>query len=243
MPEPAARLNGMSCWAAVGHYIGSGTSERQSPNIEDGDRRSGRRTVGIALAQDAKAWSVRPTSEAIAWGSADCIRPLLDPETYEGVVAIATVRGDVYAYVESGELPGLAAEVRQEIAGGATPDTLSAELTARLEDGIMLRGGGTCSTWQQAVGGPGAWWTSTDGCAVFGYPGYSRWYEWRNQSDVNGCAKGRGYNNAVIFYSLGCAGPGGGGYAYLPWGNVLMITKAQGYSLSLLTGMGYIWWD
>ncbi len=86
----------------------------------------------------------------------------------------------------------------------------------------------------------GTWFTSVQGCAVFGYPGYQREYYWENASDVTLCTKGKGFNasQAAVWHSTGC----GNGDAYrVPWGNVLAYTQMQGMSSSWATGAAYLW--
>ncbi len=155
----------------------------------------------------------------------------LDPATFAGNVLIATPSGDVAVTVRAGQLKAKAASVRAAVARGLQPSALSTFSTT-----------GTCSEWHQAVAGPDSWWVSSDGCAVFGYVGYERPYSWINESDVEACVAGKGFDSSgsQIWGSMGCQDASD---VYVPWGNVLAYTQTEGLSLSSVTGAAYQWYN
>lgn len=160
----------------------------------------------------------------------------LDPDTFEGPVRIATTAGEVLIKVSAGELPSKAAAVRAEVAEGK----LAPSAIKSGPDASILAGG--CDNWQLAVAGPFGYANSTPGCAVFGYPGYERIYNWANGSNVQLCVQAKGWNGAgaETWYVLGCQGNQDW---LVPWGNTLAYTQVRGKSLSGATGAGYSWWD
>lgn len=167
----------------------------------------------------------------------------LDPDTFEGPVLVGTAEGEVFTTVAAGELRERAAVIRADVAEGR----MTVDDYNRSTDAVIAAAG--CQDWQMAVGGPGVYWTSTPGCALFGYPGMIRSYQWANNSNGYGCANALGFsgpdaNNAYTptFWGIGCVGGGSVGSGSVVWGNVLAYTKTQGMSISL-PSMKYNWYD
>jgi len=187
-------------------------------------------TVAVPAAS-AQSTGAEPTQDQVA------VSGPLDPKTFAGKVLIATSAGEVLVSVDAGELLDTAATLREDVAKG--------ELTAtsiKASNVVSAAASGGCSTWQNAVAGPGVSWNSTNGCAVFGYPGYKRQYSWQNQSDVSLCVMAKGWNAsaAAAWYTLTCSS---GTFGQILWGNVLAYTQVRGKSLSAITGAAYRWWD
>lgn len=118
-----------------------------------------------------------------------------------------------------GEAPGVIKAVRDADAAGKL-QTLGKTVAPMAGCGETVR----------AVAGPGVWWNSVQGCAVIGYPGYSREYNWVNTSSGYICTNGRGYTASGVagWYSTSCSG----GAHLVPWGNTLAYTQMRGMSLS-----------
>lgn len=153
----------------------------------------------------------------------------LDPATFAGSVMITTDDGPVYAHVDAGELPGKAESVRDAVAKGKRASSMS--------DAAVAAG---CGSWHNAVAGPNVWWTSAQGCAIFGSKGYKHYYSWSNQSDVTACVKGKGFTSSgsVTWKSLGCSSTAD---VAVSWGNVLAYSQTKGLSVSVVTGASYRW--
>jgi hypothetical protein len=160
----------------------------------------------------------------------------LDPAAYAGEVIVATTKGDVLIEVAAGELLDEAARIRSQVADG-TLDPTNVEGVDGIEP---LRAGG-CRDWGSALAG--AWWyqTSTNGCAVIGYPGYSRVYNWANGSDVQLCVQAKSFSGGTMSWkSIGCQGDED---ISVPWGNTFAHTQVRAQALSSFTGAAYRWWD
>lgn len=161
----------------------------------------------------------------------------LDPKTFGGPVFIATPDGEVLVTVNEGELEAVAAEVRNGVAKGLIE-------TSNATSAVMQPMGG-CSDWENAVASPFGYANSNPGCAVFGYTGYWRYYQWTNTSSVQACVQNKGWSSVdssnAIWGGMGCSGSGGSGSIH--WGNVLAYTQVRGLSLSGLTGATYQWFD
>ncbi|MCS5714552.1 hypothetical protein NVV95_08300 [Herbiconiux sp. CPCC 205716] len=159
----------------------------------------------------------------------------LDEDTYAGPVLIATTEGDVYVVVQAGELMTVAAQVRAEVAAGTLDPRELADETKE------LRAGG-CRDWANAVASPFGYAASTNGCAVIGYPGYTRTYNWNNGSDVQICVQAKAFTSPGVqsWSSIGCQGNRDFAVA---WGNTFAHNQVRGRSLSGATGASYIWWD
>jgi hypothetical protein len=144
---------------------------------------------------------------------------------------VATPSGDVAVEVKAGDAERVATEVRAAAESGQGQRIASPE-SARAACGIR----------QNAVASPFGYAESVDGCAVFGYEGYVRGYQWFNTSDVSICVDGRGYVSGVERWAtVGCQSSGGSSTNMVPWGNVLSYTKVRGLSLSGITGGSYQW--
>lgn len=184
---------------------------------------------------DASAAQSNETDRVTTSSVNDVPEPL-DPTTFSGEVSIATEAGDVIVSVDSGELVDVAEDIRALVAEGLSP------IDAVSRSDFEIQALPFCQRWKNATGGRNTWVTSGDGCAVFGYDGYRRIYNWANVSSVSGCARALGFNGtSTQYYSMGCVGSGGQSSLSVPWGNVLMHTKTQGMSISVTTGMAYQW--
>ncbi|MCS5718823.1 hypothetical protein N1027_11825 [Herbiconiux sp. CPCC 205763] len=161
----------------------------------------------------------------------------LDPLTYEGSVIVATTKGDVLTTVNAGELPEVAASIRARVADG----TLDPETAGEAEGVEQLKSGG-CHDWANAVAGAWSYAESTTGCAVIGYPGYDRVYNWSNKSGVQLCVQAKGFKSPGGSYWAGIGCQGGKDF-YVPWGNTFAYTQVRGQALSWVTGAAYTWWD
>lgn len=198
----------------------------------------GLRALGVAVGTLALSAMLVPAANAETEQATDApitdspVSGTLDPSTFEGPVLIATESGEYLTYVNSGELINTAQSVRNDVAKGVEPAGATTDAAARA----------TCGTWHNAVAGPSVWWTSVDGCAVFGYPGYVRYYSWENMSDVSACVQGKGWNSsgAATWTSLGCTDNADVAVA---WGNVLAYTQVKGVSISTVTGAAYQWFS
>lgn len=180
-------------------------------------------TASTSAAMAADAYSVPNASvRADADG-------LIDPATFEGPLVVATDTGDITVELTPGQASAFANRTDARI------ESLSSEAQGIIEH---QRVPDACGVWINAVAGPNVWWDSVDGCAVVGYPGYVRPYEWANATSITACVRARGWNPGEVWISIGC---GGGGSASIPWGNSLAYTKVSGMSLSGVTGAAYRW--
>ncbi|WP_139256736.1 hypothetical protein [Herbiconiux ginsengi] len=161
----------------------------------------------------------------------------LDPLTYEGSVIVATTAGDVLTTVHAGELPEVAASIRARVAAGTLDPTTAGEA-----DGVQPLKSGGCHDWANAVAGAFSYAESTTGCAVIGYPGYNRVYNWSNKSGVQLCVQAKSFKSpgGMAWTAIGCQG---GKDVSVSWGNTFAYTQVRGQSLSSVTGAAYIWWD
>lgn len=157
---------------------------------------------------------------------------VIDPTTFSGPLVVATDMGDIAVVVEPGE-----AQAFMDRADGRL-ESLShraSRIITRFKNSPSPLA--PCGVWLNALASPFGYAESIDGCAVVGYPGYKRQYEWSNQSDVTICAQGRGWDPSVKWTSLGC----GGGKTLVPWGNSIAYTKVKAISTSGVTGAAYRW--
>lgn len=197
---------------------------------------------GATAAQAASSEANEPAPESLGQQvSVSQDETTLDPATYEGTLIVATPEGDVYVDVAAGEAALFAdrTDGSLESLPEQAQELIASQPQARID---AARADGGCGNWQNAVAGPGVYWESVNGCAVIGYNGYQRTYSWSNQGNMTICVQGRSGSNA--WYTLGCAGPGGGhSDVAVPWGNVLNYTKVKGQSVSTVTTAAYVFWD
>ena len=181
--------------------------------------------VNLTFSAPAQAQNATPT---VTQSAGD----VLDPATFSGAMEVATPYGNYLVDVEPGDAARVAEKVREAAATG------DAEAF-----GPPLAPGLSCGDRINSVAGPGTYWDSVNGCAVFGYPGYQRGYRWYNTSSVTICASGRGYNSkgAAGWYTAGCLSGGASTTRMVPWGNVLSYTKMSALSVSTVTGASYQW--
>lgn len=179
----------------------------------------------------AVALAVSLSSPAIADASSDQpsnakVNGPLDPATFSGTMIVATVDGDVAVTVEKGEAASVANKIQADAVKGKVPPTTDAQ----------------CNAPSNSYAPPTGYSTSVQGCAVFGYRGYTRYYNWTNNTDGSTiCTKGNGYNSSgnQFWYSTGCKAAGASGSVVVPWGNVLAYTQMQGYAPG---GSGFYTW-
>lgn len=156
----------------------------------------------------------------------------IDPDLFSGTVIVATPQGEVVTRVSAGQLEQRILDVRAAASNG--------DMT---KYALKTKGVG-CGVWVYSIASPGGYAQSIDGCAVAGYPGYVRTYNWSNASDVSVCTQGRGWNgSSAVWRSMGCIGWSGQGQSSgtVQWGNVLAYTKMSGLSASGVTGAAYRW--
>ena len=200
-------------------------------------------TFGILpAAQAATPIAVRPTETL----SEQAEGPL-DPSTYEGNLIVATDQGDIVVSVEPGEaslfldradgklnsLSPKAARIVEE--SGVSVLDAEAGVLSEGDIGILAE----CGIWMNSVAGPGVYWTSAYGCAVAGYNGYQRGYNWSTGGTYLICAQGRGWNPGATWYGAGCSSTGGS--ALVPWGNTLAYTKMRANAIVAIFPIGYSW--
>lgn len=199
-------------------------------------------SIGVAPAAQATspATTVADTSNQSTDGQPD-------PSTYEGNIIVATDKGDVVVSVKAGEaalfldradgsldsLPAKAAQIVEQ--SGVSVEDARAGLLSDADVGILA----ACGIWMNSVAGPGTYWTSVDGCAVAGYPGYYRGYTWSTGGTYLICAQARGWNPGATWYGIGCSSTGGG--ASVPWGNSFAYTKMRANSILTVFPTGYSW--
>lgn len=195
--------------------------------------------AGLAL-MVAAATPAQAESPVETGGSTDAVvrtDGALGPATFAGTAIVATTAGDVVVEVESGQLLPTAARIRADVAAGWDP-AAAVDGTGG-GDGTVKAGG--CRDWANAVASPFGYASSTAGCAVLGYPGYQRVYNWSNGSDVQMCVRAKSFSGASQGWtSIGCQGNRD---FFVPWGNTFATTQVQAKSLSGVTGAAYIWWD
>jgi hypothetical protein len=158
----------------------------------------------------------------------------IDRATYAGALSIGLSEEEVVeVWVSSGGAPQ-AIDDAVSLGDAADGTSISRDVAPLAT---------VCGTWKNAVAGPGAYWTSLNGCALAGNRGYRAGYTIANVSSVSICSQGKGYNAAgtMGWYGLGCRGSGGEGGGTVPWDNVLAYTQARGMSLSGVTGASYQW--
>lgn len=188
-------------------------------------------------AQSASALEGASEQSTSGSGSEEPPTGPLDENTYSGPVLVATIAGDVLVVVDAGELMAVAARVRADVAAG-TLDPSEGEAAQEVE---TFKAGG-CRDWANAVASPFGYAASTNGCAVIGYPGYQRIYNWNNGSDVQICVQAKAFTSTAgqTWSSIGCQGNRD---FSVSWGNTFAHTQVRGRSLSGATGASYIWWD
>jgi hypothetical protein len=166
---------------------------------------------------------------------------VVDPEAYAGPLVVATEAGDILVEVS----PGEAAEFLDRADGrleslSVAARRIVADAGVDLDSGLGVNAvDAECNVWQREVATPFVYMPSLDGCAVVGYPGYSRPYRWQNWSSVTVCVQGRGWAPGETWRSIGCSGDGGS--TIVPWGNSIAYTKVKAMSVSGATGAAYNW--
>lgn len=158
----------------------------------------------------------------------------IDLDTFEGPLTVELDGQLVEINVEYGQAEETVAALR---AGEA-----SAVQSAR--SGSVVAPLAVCvETWKNAVAGPGTYWTSANGCSIWGSVGFKKGYDVYNASDVNICSQGKGFNSAGTqgWYGFGCVGSGSTGGGTVAWGNVAANSQVRAQSGSLVTGAAYQW--
>lgn len=158
----------------------------------------------------------------------------IDLDTFEGPLTIEVDGQLVEIDVEYGQAEETVAAIR----AGDLPATQSAR------SGAVVAPMAICvDTWKNAVAGPGTYWTSANGCSIWGSNGFKKGYEVSNRSDVNLCAQGKGFNSAGTqsWYGFGCASGGSNIGGSVSWGNVVANSQTRAQSMSLVTGAAYQW--
>lgn len=204
-------------------------------------------TLALLAAPSVPAATAQPLNTT-ALGSEEVrnVSGPLNPDTFAGLVLVATTEGEVLTYVEAGGLQAEAAQIREGVAEGVlVPGLDVGPGGAARSDGTAAAQSaqsGGCGNWQQAVAGITGYAASTNGCAVFGYTGYYRPYSWSKWADASMCVQGKGWSNptTMTWWGLGCSNNSD---VLVPWGNVLAYTQVRGYSLSGVTGAAYNWYD
>ena len=184
------------------------------------------------------------TNTTLTPSPAPAVTGSLDLATYAGTLDIATPNGEVIVTVKAGEGPAVTAQVRQNASNGVP---LARGVEAQ-QAAVTAIAAATCGSRLNEVAGVGYYAKSVQGCAVIGYPGYQREYDWFNTSDVGICALGNGYNASGTqgWYGIGCIDSGKSYYYYyyyysVPWGNTLAYTQVEAMSMSGVTGASYQW--
>ena len=97
---------------------------------------------------------------------------------------------------------------------------------------------------RSVIAPPGGAWSKADVCptAIFGYPGFYKFYSWARSSDTMGCVQVRGYQYettpVATWRSAGC---GNFNNVEVYWGNVLGNPAARARSQAVVNGWVADW--